>query len=660
MKLGKRIISFILAIVICISVSVSSVLAAWYNDLAYHYTQSNLLQWATHGIVTAATALGGVAVQGATLVIPGVGEIPWASIIAGSGTLINGGIDAFMDYLAADSSFVSEDDYVSSLDFPVIDNNMFGLPYDFDFYDSGLDVISLNSAGVELFNASGNSAKYVYLDYYFSFNDSGNYVFHLPKFSCSCGNPHTRMYYQAYLNSSSDGGQSFQGLSKKQGSGNGFPVTEDAAFSLSVYSGYIYKISYYFSSINTGYHHLTLDYTPYVSGASIVQNEPSTRPASLMQYINIYNNDNRYIDNSETVNYFIGSTNSGGEVTNIYAPNLFDEETMIFTEPVSGIQYQCTEWKYYYDQRAYVLKLADGSLEYDGQNVEYIGIMYGDDEVIVAGCSAEPTSDNLNLVFSDSYAYVTVTKKDSSTCQHSYTSEISTAATCTAPGVRTYTCSLCGNTYTEEIPQLDHVYTYETVTPPTCIDPGERKGVCSVCGAEVMEDLEPLGHDWQPTSSTQTTYALPEDAACPDCGSTLFNSVLSQSSGSYDCTCSSCGTEWIEQAVITYGQTTYTCTRCGETYVETQNADSGLFASIGNFIANGIGWVVDKLGQLVDSLSGLNDIFSDFIETIKENAGAYPAFLGAVIALLPEDLITVFWFGVIAFVVLAVWKKWFS
>ena len=94
--------------------------------------------------------------------------------------------------------------------------------------------------------------------------------------------------------------------------------------------------------------------------------------------------------------------------------------------------------------------------------------------------------------------------------------------------------------------------------------------------------------------------------------------------------------------------------------METQNADSGLFASIGNFIANGIGWVVDKLGQLVDSLSGLNDIFSDFIETIKENAGAYPAFLGAVIALLPEDLITVFWFGVIAFVVLAVWKKWFS
>lgn len=657
MKLGKRIISFILAIVICISVSVSSVLAAWYNDLAYHYTQSNLLQWATHGIVTAATALGGVAVQGATLVIPGVGEIPWASIIAGSGTLINGGIDAFMDYLAADSSFVSEDDYVSSLDFPVIDNNMFGLPY--DFAATGVEVVSQTSTDVELNNTS-SSSRTGSISFYFSVSNSGQYTFHLPSFSCSCGSTHTTGAASVYLYPYSSDGTRLDYLWYRSGSSSDFPVVNDLSYSIGLSNTYTYEIQYQLRSVSFGYHHIAFAYTPYLTGASIVQNEPSTRPASLMQYINIYNNDNRYIDNSETVNYFIGSTNSGGEVTNIYAPNLFDEETMIFTEPVSGIQYQCTEWKYYYDQRAYVLKLADGSLEYDGQNVEYIGIMYGDDEVIVAGCSAEPTSDNLNLVFSDSYAYVTVTKKDSSTCQHSYTSEISTAATCTAPGVRTYTCSLCGNTYTEEIPQLDHVYTYETVTPPTCIDPGERKGVCSVCGAEVMEDLEPLGHDWQPTSSTQTTYALPEDAACPDCGSTLFNSVLSQSSGSYDCTCSSCGTEWIEQAVITYGQTTYTCTRCGETYVETQNADSGLFASIGNFIANGIGWVVDKLGQLVDSLSGLNDIFSDFIETIKENAGAYPAFLGAVIALLPEDLITVFWFGVIAFVVLAVWKKWFS
>ena len=38
---------------------------------------------------------------------------------------------------------------------------------------------------------------------------------------------------------------------------------------------------------------------------------------------------------------------------------------------------------------------------------------------------------------------------------HKYTSKITTAATCTEPGVKTFTCS-CGNKYTETIPALGH------------------------------------------------------------------------------------------------------------------------------------------------------------------------------------------------------------
>lgn len=375
--------------------------------------------------------------------------------------------------------------------------------------------------------------------------------------------------------------------------------------------------------------------------------DASSRPSSFFSIVSYYNSP----DNSS--NYFIGSLDEDGEVSEIYDPSLFDEDTLVFTEPVTGAQYQTTGWIFDYNTRTYQLSLEPGTFLIGEADIDRIDLAYGDD-VLTISYYADGA-----LIQTDTYAYVTATKKDPSTCQHSYTSEITTAATCTAPGVRTYTCSLCGDTYTEEIPQLDHVYTYETVTPPTCIDPGERKGVCSVCGAEVVEDLESLGHDWQPSSSTQTTYALPEDAACPDCGSTSFDSVLSQGSGTYDCTCSSCGTEWIEQAVITYGQTTYTCSRCGETYVESQDADSGLFAAIGDFIADGIGWIVDKLKQLIDSLSGINDIFSDFIEDIKSKSGQYPAFLGAVIAVLPEDFMTVIWFSIIAGIVLAVWKLWF-
>lgn len=323
-----------------------------------------------------------------------------------------------------------------------------------------------------------------------------------------------------------------------------------------------------------------------------------------MQSINNYNSP----DNS--TNYFIGSIGEGGNVTNVYNVNLYDEDTKIFTEPVTGTQYQTTGWIYDYNTRTYQLSLASGTFYIGDADIDRIDLTYGDDELTISYYSGG------SLVTTDTYAYVIATEH-----QHEYTSEITTEATCTTPGMVTYTCTTCGHQYTEPI--------------------------------------EALGHDWLPTEVTKTTYEHPPGTSCPDCGGTDLTPVLSTGSGTYSVTCNDCGKEWVEQAVITYGQTTYTCSRCGETYVEAEDEDSGLFEAIGNFIANGIGWVVDKLRELIDSLSGINDIFSGFVERIKEKAGDFPSFLGAAINCLPEDLITVFWFGIIAAIVLAVWKKWF-
>lgn len=373
--------------------------------------------------------------------------------------------------------------------------------------------------------------------------------------------------------------------------------------------------------------------------------EASTRPSTLFQSISNYNSE----DNS--TNYFIGSVDEGGNVTNIYLPNIYDEDTKIFTEPVTGTQYQTTGWIYDYTTRTYQLSLEPGTFLIGDADIDRIDLTYGDDELTISYYSGG------SLVKTDTYAYVIAT--DQSSCQHQYTSVVTSEPTCTSPGLRTYTCTLCGHQYTEEIPATEHVYTYATTVEPTCTEPGQRTGTCSICGNEVVEELEALGHDWLPTETTQTTYTLPEGAACPDCGGTDFQYTLWQGSGSYDCTCNSCGAEWVEQAVVTYGQTTYTCSRCGEIYVDSQDGDSGLFSAIGNFIADGIGWIVDKLKQLVEGLSSINDIFSGFVEDIRGKSGAYPAFLGAAIAVLPSDLMTVFWFAVVLLVVLAVWKKFF-
>ena len=64
---------------------------------------------------------------------------------------------------------------------------------------------------------------------------------------------------------------------------------------------------------------------------------------------------------------------------------------------------------------------------------------------------------------------------------HSYTSSVTKAAACTAPGIRTYTCA-CGHSYTQSIPATGHTY----------VD-----GVCTACGAADPE-LESGGDHTEP------------------------------------------------------------------------------------------------------------------------------------------------------------------
>ena len=67
------------------------------------------------------------------------------------------------------------------------------------------------------------------------------------------------------------------------------------------------------------------------------------------------------------------------------------------------------------------------------------------------------------------------------TCTHTYTSKVTTAATCTKAGIKTYTCSSCGYTYTEAIAATGHSYTSK-VTAPTCTVAGFTTYTCSACG----------------------------------------------------------------------------------------------------------------------------------------------------------------------------------
>jgi uncharacterized repeat protein (TIGR01451 family) len=80
---------------------------------------------------------------------------------------------------------------------------------------------------------------------------------------------------------------------------------------------------------------------------------------------------------------------------------------------------------------------------------------------------------------------------------HSYTSEVTTEATCKEAGVKTFTCSVCGDTYTETIEKIAHTPEVVDAKDATCYEEGYTGDtVCSVCGEELEkgEAIEKIAH----------------------------------------------------------------------------------------------------------------------------------------------------------------------
>ncbi len=127
---------------------------------------------------------------------------------------------------------------------------------------------------------------------------------------------------------------------------------------------------------------------------------------------------------------------------------------------------------------------------------------------------------------------------------HAYTSAVTKAPTCTAEGVKTYTCSACGDSYTEAIPALEHSWNAATCTAPkTCAVCGATEGValghtytypcdssCDVCDA-----TRDASHDWADATCTQPRI-------CRVCGSEDGEALGHTYDNACDADCNICGT----------------------------------------------------------------------------------------------------------------------
>ena len=82
---------------------------------------------------------------------------------------------------------------------------------------------------------------------------------------------------------------------------------------------------------------------------------------------------------------------------------------------------------------------------------------------------------------------------------HQYSETISSAPTCTEDGEALYTCTACGDSYTEIIASVGH--TEQTIAgyDPTCVEYGLSIGMhCTTCGEITLEQMEinPAGHSY--------------------------------------------------------------------------------------------------------------------------------------------------------------------
>ena len=116
---------------------------------------------------------------------------------------------------------------------------------------------------------------------------------------------------------------------------------------------------------------------------------------------------------------------------------------------------------------------------------------------------------------------------------------VTTAPTETTPGVRTYTCTVCGDIREEAIPATGaHDYRFTKTVAPTCTDGGYDLYTCSGCGATERRNLtDAAGHKWDggtvTTAPTETTPGV-RTYTCTVCSQTRTEAI--PATGASTCT----------------------------------------------------------------------------------------------------------------------------
>lgn len=184
----------------------------------------------------------------------------------------------------------------------------------------------------------------------------------------------------------------------------------------------------------------------------------------------------------------------------------------------------------------------------------------------------EPGTATVTVTGIGNYTGMASTNFEIAECSHEWgEGEETTTPTCSDPGVRTYTCSLCGATKKETIEPLGHNWDSGKVTKePTCTQEGVRTYTCIRCQQTKEDPIEKKEHTPEVipgTPASCTKPGLTEGSRCSVCQTILAEQTeipaLGHRFGEW---------ETVNSATCTgAGSQQRTCTACG--YTETQGLE---------------------------------------------------------------------------------------
>ena len=212
-----------------------------------------------------------------------------------------------------------------------------------------------------------------------------------------------------------------------------------------------------------------------------------------------------------------------------------------------------------------------------------------------------------------------------------------------------------------------HEYKVTASKEPTCTEKGSITYTCSICGDSYTETVKALGHDWK---KVETVSPQPTSSPIPSSSPDASSVPPADSSAST-----------VTEAPAEPAYTLYRCARCGEEYKDydgsgppappAEEEEGGIWGWIKKLvksIVNGVlgvleevvGGIIDFLVKLVDDFfEGVKSVVHNLIESLKQIAdfgGEFKNFLGSVFSFLPPEIVVLFSFILSLAIVLAIIK----